>query len=82
MKPASVEYHFGGNRFDRPSRMRLPSAETTATIMVGSVRGKDKFDNVVRVVQAGRSTELPSAALAASVGGQARLVPALTDSVG
>lgn len=50
--------------------------------MVGSVRGKLRFDSVVRVVHAGRSSELPSAVRAASVGGQARLVPALTDSVG
>lgn len=51
-------------------------------MIVGSVRGKDRFDRVVRVVQAGRSADWPCAARAASVGGQARLVPALTESVG
>lgn len=51
-------------------------------MMVGSVRGKDRFESVVRVLQAGRSWVMPSAARAASVGGQARLVPAFTASVG
>lgn len=82
MKPASVEYQFGGNRFDRPRRMRLPSAETTATMIVGSVRGKDRFDSVVRVLQAGLSSVFPVAVRARSVGGHARFVPAFTPTVG
>lgn len=81
MKPASVEYQFGGKRFDRPRRMRLPSAETTATMIVGSVRGKERFDSVVRVLQTGLSFVLPAAARAMSVGGHARFVPAFTPSV-
>lgn len=82
IKPARVEYQQGGKRFERPSRIRLESAESTATMIVGSVRGKDRFDRVVRVLQAGRSGVFPFAANAASVGGQARLVPEFTASVG
>lgn len=82
MNPARVEYQFGGKRLERPSRMRFPSVETTATMMVGSVRGNDRFESVVRVLHPGRSGAFPSATLAASVGGQARLVPELTDRVG
>ena len=59
MNPAKVEYQFGGKRFDRPSRIRLESADSTATMMVGSVRGKDRLDLVVRVLQAGRSADFP-----------------------
>lgn len=51
-------------------------------MIVGSVRGKDRLEIVVRVLHAGRSTAFPSASRAASLGGQARLVPALTDKVG
>lgn len=82
IKPASVEYQFGGNRFDRPRRTRLPSWETTATMMVGSVRGKERLEIVVRVLHDGRSADVPSAVRAASLGGQVRLVPAFTDNVG
>lgn len=81
MNPANVEYQLGGKRFDRPSSTRLASEEITATMMVGSVRGKDRFEMAVRVVQAGRSAGRPSATRAASIGGQARLVPAFTGSV-
>lgn len=81
MNPANVEYQFGGKRFDRPSRTLLASDETTATIIVGSVRGKDRFDIVVRVVQAGLSAGKPWATRAISVGGQARFVPAFTAKV-
>lgn len=82
MNPARVEYQYGGKRFDRPSRIRLESADSTATMIVGSVRGKDRLDMVVLVLQAGRSGAFPSAARAASDGGQARLVPEFTESVG
>ena len=51
-------------------------------MMVGSVRGKERFEMVVRVLQDGRSAGLPSARSAASLGGQARLVPELTEIVG
>lgn len=51
-------------------------------MIVGSVRGKERLEMVVRVVQAGFSSGWPCAARAASVGGQARLVPAFTDNVG
>lgn len=51
-------------------------------MMVGSVRGNDRFDMVVRVLQAGFSGDFPWAARAASVGGQARLVPEFTERVG
>lgn len=81
MNPAKVEYQFGGKRFERPRRTRLASDEITATIIVGSVRGKDKFEIVVRVVQAGRSAGKPWAVRAASVGGQVRFVPAFTGRV-
>lgn len=61
----------------------MPSWETTATIIVGSVRGKERFEIVVRVLQGGREVGFPSSVvLAASVGGQARFVPAFTDKVG
>lgn len=50
-------------------------------MMVGSVRGKDRFEIVVRVVQADRSAGSPWATRAASVGGQVRFVPAFTGSV-
>lgn len=50
-------------------------------MMVGSVRGKERLDRVVRVVQAGLSAGLPSASRAASVGGQARFVPEFTEIV-
>lgn len=81
MNPANVEYHFGGKRLDRPSRTRLASEDITATMMVGSVRGKVRFESVVRVPQAGRSALSPLATCAASVGGQARFVPAVTARV-
>jgi hypothetical protein len=81
MKPASVEYQLGGKRFERPRRMRFASDEMTATMIVGSVRGKERFEMVVRVLQAGFSAGLPSATRAASVGGQARFVPEFTDMV-
>lgn len=52
-------------------------------MMVGSVRGKERLEIVVRVLQAGREGGvLPSAVRAASDGGQARLVPEFTDRVG
>ena len=51
-------------------------------MMVGSVRGKDRFDIVVRVLQTGFSGDFPWAARAISVGGQARLVPEFTERVG
>lgn len=82
MKPARVEYQFGGKRLERPSRIRLASDEITATMIVGSVRGKDRFDMVVRVLQAGRSGCFPWSMRAASDGGQERFVPELTESVG
>jgi hypothetical protein len=66
---------------ERPRRIRFPSVEITATMMVGSVRGKDRLERVVRVVQAGFSAGLPSATRAASVGGQARFVPEFTAMV-
>lgn len=50
-------------------------------MMVGSVRGNERFDRVVRVVQAGRSAGNPSATRAASTGGQVRFVPAFTGRV-
>lgn len=81
MNPARVEYQFGGKRLERPRRIRFASQETTATMMVGSVRGKERLDRVVRVVHAGFSTGLPSASRAASVGGQARFVPEFTEIV-
>lgn len=82
MNPARVEYQFGGNRLERPSKSRLPSAERVATMIVGSVRGKERLEMVVRVEQGPFSGFLPSAARALSVGGQARFVPALTERVG
>ena len=81
MKPASVEYQFGGKRLDRPGRLRVASVLITATMIVGSVRGKERFERVVRVVQAGFSAGFPSATRAASVGGHARFVPELTEIV-
>lgn len=51
-------------------------------MIVGSVRGKDRLEMVVRVEQGGFSELLFSAVRALSVGGHARLVPALTESVG
>ena len=60
----------------------MASVERTATMIVGSVRGKDRLERVVRVLQAGRSADFPSATRATSVGGQARLVPEFTESVG
>jgi hypothetical protein len=60
--------------------------------MVGSVRGKVRFDRVVRVEQGGRSRgEMGAAAVvlpivpgkdAKSVGGQIRFAPPFTDKVG
>lgn len=58
-------------------------------MMVGSVRGKERLERVVLVLQGGRSivvevfrpASFDDAARALSVGGQARLVPALTDNV-
>lgn len=58
--------------------MRFASAESTATMMVGSVRGNERLEIVVRVVQGG----LVGVGWAASLGGQARLVPEFTDRVG
>lgn len=81
IKPANAEYQFGGKRLERPSRIRLLSAERTTAMMVGSVRGKDRFEIVVRVLQGGRSAGFPSAIRAASVGGHARFVPPFTGSV-
>ena len=48
---------------------------------VGSVRGKERLEMEVRVLQGGRSAGFPSATKAASVGGQARFVPACTERV-
>lgn len=50
-------------------------------MIVGSVRGNDRLEIVVRVLQAGRVGSLPSAVRAASEGGHARFVPELTDRV-
>lgn len=52
--------------------------------MVGSVRGKERLEIVLRVWQGGRepSTEEPFWTSARSVGGQIRLAPACTDMVG
>lgn len=50
-------------------------------MMTGSVRGKERLEMVVRVLQGGRSAGFPCADRAASVGGQARFVPAFTDNV-
>lgn len=51
-------------------------------MMVGSVRGKERFDIVVRVLQGGRVAGFPCSTRAASLGGQARLVPLFTEIVG
>src|SRR5690242_15402082 len=81
-KPASVLYQYAGQRFWRPSRMRFPSALTTAMMTVGSVRGKQRLEMPVRVAQGGRSLEdAASTAAATSLGGQVRLKPALTERV-
>ena len=70
--------------------MRRASAEMTATIMVGSVRGKHRLEIPFRVAQSGRSvlrgveTVEPIAVgrPARSLGGHVRLVPPLMDRVG
>jgi hypothetical protein len=49
-------------------------------MMVGSVRGKERLERVLRVRQARRSWE--GAVLLRSVGGQTRFVPAWTERVG
>lgn len=52
-------------------------------MMVGSVRGNERLEMVVRVLHSGRCADgRPCASSAASVGGHARLAPPLTDSVG
>lgn len=53
-------------------------------MIVGSVRGKERLDIVVRVLQWGRtpSADVPLRIKAKSFVGQARFVPAFTDSVG
>ena len=52
-------------------------------MMVGSVRGNERFEMVLRVWQCGRElVGQPDSRSARSVGGQARLLPAFTDTVG
>jgi hypothetical protein len=76
MKPASVEYQKGGQRFWRPRRSRFESWLMTPTMIVGSVRGMERLERVVLVRQAGRGVVEE-----ASVGGQTRLKPAFMERV-
>ena len=71
--------------------MREESADTTAMMTVGSVRGKLRFETPEREAQAGRFGAGAAATVLAvgvagrrarSVGGQVRLVPAWTERVG
>ena len=90
-KPARVEYQYFGKRLLRPSSSLSPAWLTTATMMVGSVRGKERLETPFLVAQAGRSM-LEAGVLEVeravegraeeSVGGQVRLKPPFTERVG
>lgn len=67
----------------------MPSRETTQTMMVGSVRGKQMFEIPLRVAQSGREVGVAGVVEpmgvgrdARSLGGQVLLVPALMERVG
>lgn len=90
-KPARVLYQYLGQRVWRPSRILLPAWFTTATMIVGSVRGKLRLETPLRVAQAGRvvvelEAEVVEMAVLGrervSVGGQVRLKPPFTERVG
>lgn len=63
--------------------MRRPSWLRAMTTAVGSERGKDRLEIVVRVEQGGRAEGVPfsDSETARSVGGQVRFVPAFTERV-